>query len=136
MKSIVKLGGYFSLLLFQIMSSSAWADNIRCGTKLVGVGSTKVDVLMRCGEPLLKEHLRVQESGGSSIIRNPALAASTSLSANNSSTLSNTDQRRIYRSSYENVERWTYNFGKGKLLKMLIFTGGQLSAIEDGERMN
>jgi len=134
--SIAKLGLVFSLFLFQILSSVVWADNIRCGTKLVGVGSTKVDVLMRCGEPLLKEHLRVLESGGSSIIRNPAIASSSSLTTNNSSKISTSDQRRVYSSSYENVERWTYNFGKGKLLKMFIFTGGQLSAIEDGERMN
>ena len=76
-------------------------------------------------------------SGGSSIVRNPAIAPSTSLSANSSSTLSsNTEQRRIHRSSYEDVERWTYDFGKGKLLKMFIFTGGEVTAIEDGERMN
>ncbi len=132
MKIFVTTG--FCLYLFTL--SVAWADTIRCGTKLVGVGSTKVEVMMRCGDPLLKEHLSVQVTGGSSIIRNPAIAPSSSLNSSGSTLNSNIAQRRVYSSSYQDVERWTYNFGNGKLLKMLIFTGGELTAIEDGERMN
>jgi len=126
-------------LLFSLLTSSiVWADNIRCGTKLVGVGSTKVDVLMKCGDPLLKEFLRTKVKGGSVLYKNPAIVPSTSLGTNNGtlSTNSNIEKRRIYRSTVEDVERWTYDFGKGKLLKMFIFTGGELTAIEDGERMN
>jgi len=134
MKTIPLAWLFFSLLT----SSIVWADNIRCGTKLVGIGSTKVDVLMRCGDPLLKEHLRTKISGGSSLFKNPAITPSISLGTNNSalSANSNIEKRRIHRSSVEDVERWTYDFGKGKLLKMFIFTAGELTAIEDGERMN
>jgi len=134
MKTILLVGFSLSLLT----SSVVQADSIRCGTKIITVGSTKVDVLMRCGDPLLKEHLRTKVKGGSAFYKNPAIAPSTSLSTNNGalSANSNIEKRRIYRSSVEDVERWTYDFGKGRLLKMFIFTAGELSAIEDGERMN
>ena len=51
--------GLLILTLFLITNS---ASALRCGNELVLVGDSKYEVLSRCGQPVHKEFLGVQES--------------------------------------------------------------------------
>ena len=42
----------------------------------------------------------------------------------------------LFPRSEQFIEQWTYNLGRGTLLKVLTFKGGILSSIEDGERID
>lgn len=107
------------------VTSSIHAESMRCGTRLVDTGDTKADVLMRCGEPMLKEVLRSKSTGNqfrsNSDIQNGQ----------------NTDRGevRLYNETTEIIEQWTYNPGWGKFLKFVIFRGGIVDSIKDGPRM-
>ena len=47
---------YISLVMLFFMASVVHADSgMRCGSKLVSVGDSKAEVLLLCGEPMLKE---------------------------------------------------------------------------------
>ena len=50
--------GYFSL-------HSAAATELRCGNDLVGRGDFKAEVLLKCGEPFLKDRYYQSHSGSS-----------------------------------------------------------------------
>lgn len=76
------------------------AADLRCGTELVSPGDSKVEVIKKCGEPLLRETVAVKKTP----------------------------------SADEIVDRWTYDQGPGRFLKILTFEAGELVTIEDGER--
>lgn len=85
------------------------ADSMKCGTRLVSTGDTKAKVLLRCGEPFLREMVGEK-----------------------------TRYRRFFRwivGSYTVVvEEWTYNLGSTKFLRILTFEGSKLVKIELGDK--
>ncbi|HBH35205.1 MAG TPA: hypothetical protein DDW45_02005 [Gammaproteobacteria bacterium] len=104
---------------------SIHAESRRCGTRLVDTGDTKADVLMRCGEPMLKEVLRSESTG------NQFRSDSDIQSGQNT----DSGEIRLYNETTEIIEQWTYNPGWGKFLKLVIFRGGIVDSIKDGPRM-
>jgi hypothetical protein len=56
MRKILFLSGY--VLLFLVLIATSAVSGLRCGTKLVNVGDTKLEVLAKCGEPDLKEIIK------------------------------------------------------------------------------
>jgi hypothetical protein len=87
-------------------------DSMRCGSKLVQIGDTKVDILAKCGEPTLRGKIE----------RNTTVKKSRARSASTVEDRSRVD------------EQWTYNFGPQDFLYTLTFEGVELTSIGRGGR--
>ena len=105
----------FLLLIF----SNSITFAFRCGSKLVSIGDTKVEVLAKCGEPTLKEEISYETKGdlrGSGRYRRRG--------------------RFTYQEKYDEVskkvEKWYYDFGSHKFIRILTFVGGVLKKVEMG----
>ena len=79
-------------------------DTLRCRNELIITGETKVDVLAKCGQPLLREMV------GEDRIRTP------------------------YGDEIRSIEEWTYNFGTTDFVYVLTFEGGRLIQIRQERR--
>ncbi|MGD8567267.1 MAG: DUF2845 domain-containing protein [Gammaproteobacteria bacterium] len=120
------------LLGAPVMTIQAADHHMRCGTKLVSIGDTKAEVLLACGEPLLKETIAVQQETEHSefhaenyplLVKHGLIKRDGSVSAGSESSIAFP------------IDQWTYNIGAGKFLRILIFQGGRLAVIENGDRM-
>ncbi|CAN5137282.1 DUF2845 domain-containing protein [soil metagenome] len=100
----------FALLL---VTGSAQADAMRCGNKLVTDGDSAAKVVARCGEPtqivetLVYRTFRPLHFGGSHLY---PVGIETTVGIL--------------------VEKWTYNFGPFKLMRVLHFENGYLAEVE------
>lgn len=86
------------------------ADTMKCGTKLISDGDTKAKVLLRCGEPQMKEFVgektvRSKLHGGYGI-----------------------------KSTTVPIERWTYILGQRQFMRILTFEADTLVKIELGDK--
>ncbi len=103
----------FPLLLSVFVDSAPALDlveSMRCGSKLVMIGDTKVDVLSKCGKPATKEKL-VRTSS----VKKSKRGSSTE-------TRSRTD------------DQWVYNLGPQDFIYTLTFDGAALKEIGRGGR--
>lgn len=94
------------LVLLSLSFASSATAAMRCGSKLVRIGDTKVEVLARCGEPLARDYIGEDTFIGSG---DAVLQERT-------------------------VEEWTYNFGSRKFMQILRFRGNRLIDIRSGDR--
>ena len=86
------------------------AAELRCGQELASEGFSTAEVLMRCGEPMLKE------------LRSTPVTTTTYVQQGN---------RRVPVTRRTNVvtptiEEWTYNFGPRQLMQIAVFENGRL----------
>ncbi len=101
------------LVLLQIFLAHAWADSFRCGSKVVSVGDSKLDVLRACGEPTFREDVGEKTTW---------------------------DTHRLGKFSRQGsartvpVEEWTYELGFSKFPRILTFYGSTLVSIERGDK--
>ena len=98
-----------TLLVFAALSTSSHAEaNMRCGSKLIQIGDSKAEVLLKCGEPMLKESVAVKEE--SKRIDIPLTSASSNGEAGS---VDNADPAVVRRkeSITKTVDQWTYNQG-------------------------
>jgi hypothetical protein len=86
--------------------SAAGSDTLRCGSHLVSTGDTKVEVLIKCGEPAWKDSWTDELIDGA-----------------------DTD---VERGISVDRERWVYNFGPNAFLEFLSFDNGRLTGITAG----
>lgn len=100
-----------SLIIFAlfVFENPVTADSMKCGTKLVSPGDSKAKVLIRCGEPMFKEVV------GETTVHRKFFGFTI-------------------KSSTVIVEKWTYNLGYGKFLRILTFEGDRLVRIEKGDK--
>ena len=119
------------IILVMVTFTAEAFDSIRCGNSLVSVGDRKAEVLLKCGEPLLRETIAVSENAQNTelALKNPLLYKHGML-RDNSGTIIDAES-----SITEPIDQWTYHRGNGHFIQYLIFKGGRLEAIEDGERM-
>jgi hypothetical protein len=96
--------------------------SMRCdsGTKLVQKGSSKMDVLTKCGQPDLTE-----SSGADTFGR---YQSNTEYGTGGSNT------GGTFRSETLFVEKWHYNCGESRWNKTLLFVNGILQSIHDGDK--
>jgi hypothetical protein len=96
--------------LLLVVSVAASADNMRCGSKLLGNGDPRAKVRQFCGEPT-----DVQTR---SILRRPIFNFGGRILS--------------YGDGYVEVpvEIWTYNFGPYKLMRQVRFVDGLVEDIE------
>lgn len=115
-----------------LASTNSYAQaTMRCGSKVISVGDTKAEVLLKCGEPLLKDAVAVKEK--SKRISIP-LTSDTGNAAQDAAANANPAEVQRRESVTKMVDQWTYDQGTGKLLKILTFEGGELVEIATGDR--
>jgi hypothetical protein len=88
------------------LGSLGFADSLRCGNRVISKGDSKIEVLAKCGQPDMKEVDSYDTTGTVSRSGNVSLKTST-------------------------VERFYYNCGEGRFLRVLIFVEGRLTAIKN-----
>lgn len=90
------------------------ADSLRCGSKIVAEGSSKVETLRKCGDPIARElrteleTLSVKEKDDGTEVKR---------------------ERTVVRT----IEQWTYNFGPNHFLQVVTFVDGRLRDVESGD---
>jgi len=94
-----------SLLLSPLIASAA---GMRCDGYVISEGATKVEVLQKCGEPLMKDVV------GEETVFDYFLGSGSA--------------RKVV------VEQWVYDMGAGSFMRILTFKGGKLATIEHGDR--
>lgn len=100
------MGTMLAVSVLLISASSAYA--FRCGGALVDLGDSKVEVLVKCGEP----DWRTQWS--EVFISDAALVTSYGV--------------------FSEKERWLYNLGPRRFMRILLFENGRLVNVTTGER--
>jgi hypothetical protein len=98
-------------------------DSMRCGSKLVQVGDTKIDIISRCGEPALREKITRTTS-----VKKSKSTSSTSVKKSKSKRGSTVEDRSRV------DDQWTYNFGPQDFLYTLTFEGVEVKSIGRGGR--
>lgn len=91
--------------------SAASESSIACDGGIVAVGDTKVDVLGKCGEPALRE-ARAASTAAVVVSGQPATVTGGAVSGT--------------------VERWTYDFGRGRFLMVVTLEAGKVVLLERG----
>ena len=100
-KKMKKVAG-LALLLLSIPAS---ADAMRCKNALISEGDTTAEMLLKCGEPMLREELnRNEENQFGNMVQ------------------------------VKYGERWTYNFGKNEFMRFVTVRNGKVTDIENGPR--
>jgi hypothetical protein len=98
-------------VLFSPLASDA--ATLRCGAELASDGASKAEVLLKCGEPLMKE------------TRTEAVEEKVKRQGQDTTT---TTERTVYKT----VEEWTYNFGPHRLMQVVVFENGRLVDVRSG----
>lgn len=115
---------YLLVIVCTLMSSglslSSHAESLRCKTQLAQVGDTKVEVLDKCGDPIMTDSYC-----------EPVAVTTQPQGIQNGN---NNVQNNIAIATCENVDIWTYNPGKGKFMTHLYFARGELQSIRYGDR--
>ena len=125
----IKRVGLFLLLL--LIMSNSHADSMRCGNKLISIGDTKAEILIKCGEPMTQETIAIEKNTeyAELALKYPLLYKHGMLKNKNGAVIGSET------SITQSIDQWTYNLGQGQFLRILYFEGGQLVAIKDGDRM-
>ena len=103
-------------MFFLELPVAASAQSFRCKNDLVKLGDSRASVLLKCGEPVVKD----------SVCK--PVPPQTVPSAESGSTVVNA-------ASCVTVDEWTYNPGVGQLMTTLHFESGALTAIKYGDRV-
>ncbi|MGL5324696.1 MAG: DUF2845 domain-containing protein [Aeromonas sp.] len=98
MKPVVAMG-------LVLLSLPATADAMRCKNALITEGDSTAEMLLKCGEPMLREEI-------------------TRTDANLYGNLI----------EVKYGERWTYNFGKNEFMRFVTVRNGIITEIENGPR--
>ncbi len=101
--------------LLTLTAAGASAQSFRCKNDLANVGDSRASVLLKCGEPVVKDAfckpVPVQQHQG---------------------TASGTTVNVI---PCQNVDEWTYSPGYGQFMTTLAFENGRLVSIRYGDRV-
>jgi Protein of unknown function (DUF2845) len=101
-----------------LFAGSASAQSFRCKNDLVSVGDARAAVLLKCGEPVVRDTHCKRPDPAHPVV--PALRP---------------DGTPVRVVSCEHVDEWTYNPGYGQFMTTLRFEHGKLAAITYGDRV-
>jgi len=104
MKSLPLVSGALLALLLSLPASAS-AGAMRCKNVLITEGDSTAEMLLKCGEPMLREEL----------------------TRNEENQFGNLMQVKY-------GERWTYNFGKNEFMRFVTVRNGVITDIENGPR--
>jgi hypothetical protein len=113
--------------LMSVVADNALAldamDSMRCGSKLVMIGETKVEIASKCGEPTQREQVThsttVKKSGKKSGQKSSGKSAGGGTKSEERSRVD---------------EQWTYDLGPRDFIYTLTFEGVELKNIGRGGR--
>ncbi|MCW7540217.1 DUF2845 domain-containing protein [Aquabacterium sp. A7-Y] len=95
----------------------AQAESLRCNGQISEVGESKLSILQKCGEPLLKDSYCKPVHQRTPIV--PTVPGSTVVAV----------------LPCEQVDEWVYDRGPGHLTATVKFESGQVTSIEYGRRL-
>ena len=98
---------------FLLLPLRGEAATLRCGNQLASEGSSRSDVLMRCGDPMSIETRR--ETVGEQ-----------------TNTQNKQGGTRTTHTVEKTTEEWTYNFGPHRLMQVAVFENGRLVDVRSG----
>jgi len=98
-----------------LLPAASSAQSLRCRGDIVNVDDSRASVLLKCGEPVVKESFCKP-------LPQPVAGNPTGATVVNGVPC-------------ENVDEWTYNPGYGQFLTTLRFEGGKIVAITYGDRV-
>jgi hypothetical protein len=96
-----------------ILPTRGDAASLRCGSDLVSDGASKADVLLKCGEPMLKE-TRTEYEG---------------VKQKHHGTQTDVTTERVVQKT---IDEWTYNFGSHRFIQVVVFENGKLVDVRSG----
>lgn len=118
-------------ILLVFTAAPVCAGSMRCDRYIINEGASQYEVHSKCGEPVYQQW-----------IEEPITVITTSQASLNSRVYGRGG--RHYRREdvllqeaqplYRTIERWTYNFGSGRLLREVDFFNGDVIRIETGSR--
>ena len=129
---------FHSLFVFLVVAGGtiliahpAVAGSMRCGRHIINEGASQYEVHSKCGDPVYQQ-----------LIDEPVIViAATQASINsrfgaggNGQNLQQDILVQEEQPVYRTIERWTYNFGSGRLLREVDFFNGDVIRIETGSR--
>jgi hypothetical protein len=98
-----------------VLALPAQAASLRCGSELASEGATKLDVLMKCGEPTLRDSREVKVK-----VKNTERSGESGDETSESVTVT-----RV-------IDLWIYNFGPNRLMQIAEFENGVLVDVKSG----
>jgi hypothetical protein len=108
-------------VLTWLVSVNAFADGMRCGTKLVSDGDSLHDVRSRCGEPDHAER-RVEKRTVRRWVQGPCLQDRGAVRCG----------QMVERTVEVVIDEWTYDFGPHKFVHYLTFEQDTLLTVRTG----
>lgn len=118
------------LAVVGLMAATAQADSMRCGHFVVSEGMSSYEVASKCGDPVYQQPVRelvtvvVNKLARVQAITPDAQPVGQALEVNSQ------EQQPVYR----DIDRWTYNFGTGTLLREVDFYNGAVIRIRTAGR--
>ncbi len=106
------------------------ADTLRCGRYVVSEGMSPYEVVQKCGEPNFQQVVR--EVVTVVVNRQSRVEAVEPGTQDALSRLNVTTQEQA--PLYRDIDRWTYDFGSGRLLREVDFYNGALIRIRTAGR--
>jgi hypothetical protein len=113
MKVVVGIGVACFLLLAGLATSPARAESLRCNGQIAAEGDSRLSVLYKCGEPVLKDSYCASIYSYGSLRPIPEPFASNLFPC-------------------QQVEEWLYDRGPGNLLATVRFRSGVVQSITYG----
>ena len=111
MKAVFTISSTITIVL-ALAPATAGAQSLRCKSDLASVGDSRASVLLKCGEPVVKDTFcKPVEAPVGTVPVNPVVVPC------------------------ESVDEWTYNPGYGQFMTTLRFENGKLVAIKYGDRV-
>lgn len=113
-----------------LVAATAQADSMRCGRYVVSEGMSSYEVVSKCGSPVFQQVVRelvtvvVNKQAQAQVVDAEGTPLSSRLE------ISSQEQEPLYR----DIDRWTYNFGNGTLLREVDFYNGAIIRIRTAGR--
>ena len=119
---ILALPFFMSVVTGKALALDA-VDSMRCDSKLVMIGETKVEVASKCGEPTLREKIT-----HSTTVKKSGKKSGQKSSKKSGGGGSKSEERSRV------DEQWTYDLGPRDFIYTLTFEGVELKSIGRGGR--
>jgi hypothetical protein len=103
------------VLTLLLSAPPAEAASLRCGSELASEGATKADVLMKCGEPAMRDSREVKVK-----VKNTDRSGEDGDETSESVTVT-----RV-------IDMWIYNFGPNRFMQIAEFENGVLVEVRSG----
>jgi hypothetical protein len=115
------------LIFYNLQHTQVSANGFWCGNNLITEGTSRFEVLSRCGEPDYKE-IRFEKRIQRDYYRDLFMSEQWRWYR----------EKELYREPYLAVEdilieEWTYNLGPTRFIRYLIFENGRLVDIKTGD---